>query len=276
VLYQGQYEPRFQLPTKSERDWCRDPFLLRLDVDPVGATGRLARIQLPAVVETARGKTVRMEYDDITGTADLVFPDGRHERTEHNPAGQPTRIVLVTPGALGGTAGDVLLEIVYSTAGRPVRVIYGNGIEGQMVHDEHGRTIRIEYRKGGVLLDSCRLRYDEGGHRAVIQYLGAPARSPIHRLDGRERLVEARMGFPLAPLPDVTASAAQAADVAAARIAAAGAPGAAFRLDDADVRTKVTGLNGGAANVIYVSAKSARDRRRSQCDLLQRRRAPQH
>ena len=210
------------------------------------------------IEETARGKTVLMEYDDITGSTDLVFPDGRRERTEHNPVGQPTRISLVTPGALGGTPGDVLLEIVYSTAGRPVRVIYGNGVEGQLVHDELGRVIRTEYQKGGVLLDSSRLRYDEGGHRAVVQYLGTPARNIVHSFDGHERLVEVRSGFPLAPLPDVTASAAQAADVAAVRIAAASAPGVEFSLDDADVRTKVTGLSGGAADENYVSTNDHR------------------
>ena len=58
-----------------------------------------------------------------------------------------------------------------------MRVTYGNGVEGQLVHDDQDRLIRIEYQKGGVLLDSCRLRYDEGGHRAVVQYLGAPARN---------------------------------------------------------------------------------------------------
>jgi RHS repeat-associated protein len=210
------------------------------------------------VEETARGKTVRMEYDDITGSRDLVFPDGRRERTEHNPTGQPTRIILVTSGALGGTAGDVLIEIVYATTGRPVRVIYGNGVEGQLVYDELDRIIRIEYQKGGTLLDSCRLRYDEGGHRAVVQYLGVPARNLLHRFDGHERLVEARWGFPLAPLPDVTAPAMQVADVGAARIAAAIAPGVEFSLDDADTRTQVTGLNGGAANETYVSANDHR------------------
>ena len=210
------------------------------------------------VEETTRGKTVRMEYDDITGTAELVFPDGRRERTEHNPAGQPTRIVLVTPGTLGGTPGDVLLEIVYSTAGHPVRMLYGNGVEGQLAHDDQGRFIRIDYQKSGVLLDSCRLRYDEDGHRAVVQYLGTPARNLIHRFDGHERLVEARSGFPLAPLPDVTSLAAQAADVAAARIAAIGVPGVAYSLDDADMRTMTTGLNGGAANENYVSTPDHR------------------
>jgi RHS repeat-associated protein len=206
------------------------------------------------IEETARDKTVSMEYDDATGSTDLVFPDGRRERTEHNPPGQPTRIILLTPGSLGGKAGDVLLEIFYSTAGRPVRMTYGNGVEGQLVHDDQGRLIRIEYRKGGVVLDSCRLRYDQGGHRAVVQYLGAPARNLVHSFDGKERLVEAHSGFPLAPLPDATAPAAQVADVTAARIAAAGSPGIAFTLDAADTRTKVTGLNGGAPNETYVSS----------------------
>lgn len=210
------------------------------------------------IEETTRGKTVRMEYDDVTGAEDLVFPDGRRERTEHNAAGQPTRIALVTPGGLGGSAGDVLLEILYSTAGRPARMRYGNGVEGRLAHDNLGRVIRIDYQKGGVLLDSCRLRYDEGGHRAVVQYLGAPARNSVHRFDGRQRLVEARSGFPLAALPDVTAPAAQAADVAAARVAAVVAPGASFSLDGADARTKVTGSNGGAASVNYVSAPDHR------------------
>jgi RHS repeat-associated protein len=210
------------------------------------------------IEETARGKTVRMEFDDTIGSVDLVFPDGRRERTEHNAAGQPTRVVLVTPGDLGGTAGDVLLQIIYSSAGRPARMIYGNGVEGQLVHDDQGRVIRIEYQKAGVVLDSCRLRYDEGGHRALVQYLGAPTRNLLHTFDGKERLVEARSGFPLAPLPDVTAPAGHVADVAAARIAAAKAPGIAFTLDDADTRTKVTGLNGGAPNETYLSGPDHR------------------
>jgi RHS repeat-associated protein len=208
--------------------------------------------------ETARGRTVSIVYDDAAGTEELVFPDGRRERTEYAPSGQPTRVVLVTPGDLGGSPGDVLLEIIYSTAGRPSHVRYGNGVEGQLVHDELGRVIRIEYTKGGVLLDSCRLRYDEGGHRAVVQQLGAPAWNIVYRLDGHERLVEAHSGVPLAPLTDVSSPMAQAADVAAARVVAATAAGVAFTLDDADVRTKLTGLNGGPADQSYTSSNDHR------------------
>lgn len=210
------------------------------------------------IEETARGKTVRMEYDDNTGSADLVFPDGRRERTEHNPMGQPTRITLVTPGALGGTAGEVLLEIGYSPAGRPVQMTYGNGVEGLMVYDDQGRLIRSEYQKDGVILDSCRLRYDANGHCAVVQYLGAPTRNVVHRFDGNERLIEARWGFPQTPLVDAETLAAQADDVAAAWVAAAGAPGVEYSLDDADTRTNITGLNGGAANENYVSGNDHR------------------
>lgn len=204
------------------------------------------------IEETARGKTVRMEYDDAAGTADLIYPDGRRERTESNIAGQPTRIIVMTPGVLGGSAGDVLLEISYSSAGRPVRMEYGNGVEGQLVHDDHDRIVRVEYQAGGALLDSCRMRYDEHGHRALVQYLGAPSRNLVHRFDGAGRLVEARDGFSLAPLPDATAPSVEAADIVSARAAAAAAPGIAYLLDDADARSERKGFNGGAIGEKYV------------------------
>jgi RHS repeat-associated protein len=194
------------------------------------------------IEESARGRIVRMEYDDATGSEDVVYTDGRRERTEHNPAGQPTRIVLIAPGALGGTAGDVLLEILYSTSGLPDRMVYGNGVAAQMARDHHDRVIRLDYHIGGTLLDSCRLRYDDDGHHAVVQYLGAPSRNVVHDFDGDDRLIETRSGFALAALSDATTPAAQAADVLAARAAAAGAPGAAFVLDDADSRLQVVGL----------------------------------
>ena len=147
----------------------------------------------------------------------------------------------------------MLLEITYSTGkdGRST-VIYGNGVEGHLVHDDHDRLIRIEYQKGGVLLDSCRLRYDENGHRALVQYLGAPTRNVVHAFDGAGRLVEARTGFPLAPLPDVAAPSVEASDVAAARVAAAAAPGIAYILDDADARSEDKGFNGGAIGEKYI------------------------
>jgi RHS repeat-associated protein len=212
------------------------------------------------IEETAKGKTVSIEYDDLTGSSDVIFPDGRRERTEHNANDQPTRVVLVTPGELGGAAGEVLLEIVYSTAGRPLRMLYGNGVHSNWAYDDHDRIIRIDYVKGSSLLDSCRIRYDARGHRALTQSLGAPAQNVIGSFDARERLTETQSGFSLPPLADPASMVDQSADIGSAKAtaAAAGAPRTIFTLDGSDTRTQITGLNGGGANVVYGSSKDHR------------------
>jgi RHS repeat-associated protein len=206
--------------------------------------GRLTR-------ETTRGETVSMRYDDLTGAVDLVYPDGRRERTEHNPAGQPTRVSLVAPGSLGGMAGEVLMEVTYATSGRPLRVDHANGVQEHLAHDELGRPVSIEYRHGGTLLSACRTRYDEHGQRALVQYQGPVARNLLHRFDGAGRLVETRTGFALPALPADVTVAAMAADVAAARAAAATAPGVSHLLDDADARTAANGFNGDATATAF-------------------------
>lgn len=183
--------------------------------------------------ETSLGKTVRIDYDDLAGTVDLIFPDGRRERTSHNAAGQPVSVSLISPGALGGISGEMLFEIVYSPAGLPIQLVYGNGIEGLLVYDDHDRVIRIDYLRSGVLLDSCRLRYDVHGHRALIQYLGAPVTNFLHGFDDVARLVEVRSEFPLATLTDSLSPAAQVVDITTARAAAVSAPGVTYALDAA-------------------------------------------
>lgn len=204
------------------------------------------------ISESARGQVVRREYDDATGDEDLIYPDGRRVRTQHNPAGQPTQTVLVTPGPLGGASGDVLLEIVYGTSGLPERVLYGNGVETQLARDDHDRLIRVDHRSGAALLDSCRLRYDQQGHHAFVQYLGAPMRNLLHTFDANDRLIEVRSGFAVPALTDAAAPAAQMVDIGAARAAAASAPGVAFDLDDADARKQAVGVNSAAPTLFYV------------------------
>ncbi len=210
------------------------------------------------VAETVAGQSVTMSYDDVAGTADLVFPDGRREQTELAPDGRPTRIVLANPGALGGTAGDMLLELTYSATGRLAQLTHGNGVVAHLVHDEMGRLIRLDYESGGALLDSCRVRYDADGHRALVQYLGAPADSILHGFDDAGRLVETRWGLGLGPLADAAAPLAQAAYVDAVRVGAGGAPGVAYDLDGGDGRTGVRGINGGSPDLAYVTGADHR------------------
>ena len=210
------------------------------------------------VEETTRGKTVKAEYDDAAGTSDLVFPDGRRERTEYNPRGRPVRITLVTPGDLGGLSGETLLELHYSTAGRLTGQTYANGVVGNLAHDVLGRTIRVDYERAGVQLDSCRVRFDDNGHRAVVQYLGTPANNLLHSFDACGRLTEWRADFALSPLADISDPVAQAGEVAAIALSAPASPGTAFTLDGSDARVKSTELNGGPPGEVYATGPDHR------------------
>ncbi|NTF59396.1 hypothetical protein G6K93_31350 [Agrobacterium rhizogenes] len=90
------------------------------------------------------------------------------------------------------------------------------------------------------------MRFDDKGHRAVVQYLGAPATNLLHRLYACGRLTEWRTTFTLSPLADVRDPVAQAGDVAAIALSAVASPGTAFVLDGADARVKLIGLSGSA------------------------------
>ena len=191
------------------------------------------------IEETSRGQSVALIYDDVTGAVDLVFPDGRRERTDHDPSGRATRVSVVTPGTLGGTAGEVLADIGY--AGRPVTISHSNGVLTTLEYDEPGRLVQIEHASAGEMLDVWRARYDERGRRALVQLAGVPARNTLHRYDASDRLQEARWGFPLANLPDVVSSADHAASIAAATAASAGvSSGESYVLDQADGRQRRT------------------------------------
>jgi RHS repeat-associated protein len=201
--------------------------------------------------ERAFGRTVRIQYDDAAHAVDLVFPDGRRERTTSNSDGLPARVVLATPGVLGGVPGAVLLDIEYEGALRPALFRFGNGIETYLAYDNIGRVVRVEHRRGATIVESSRVRYDERGRRAVVQLGGAPARNTLHTFDRHDRLVQAQWGFPLPELADIRDPAAQSIDIAAAAAAAgAASAGETYMLDPADCRTSQT--NFGGAVTAYV------------------------
>ena len=56
--------------------------------------------------------------------------------------------------------------------------------------------------KDGVVLESCRYRYDARGRRRVAQLQGPPATNRLHAFDARDRLTGVRFGFAAAPLGD--------------------------------------------------------------------------
>jgi YD repeat-containing protein len=206
---------------------------------PDGAVGRRYDSFGRVVHETARGKSVNLHYDDTTGDIDLVYPDGRRERTTHDASGRPTSVRLSTPGKLGGTTGDLLAEIQYIGVGRPSRIAHGNGVITTLAYDHARRLVGIEHARGRLVLDAFRTRYDERGRRAVVQLSGGPSRATVHHFDAADRLSEARSGFPLPDLADVRTAADERAQIVATAAAAAAAPlRETYVLDDADDRTQ--------------------------------------
>lgn len=235
------------------------------------ALGRLVRATLPdgsvacrydslgrLIEEESRGRTVRVSYDDLGGAVDLVFPDGRRERTDHDLSGRPTRVILVHPGSLGGTPGAVLAAMSYAAA--PVSILHANGVRTSLVYDEPGRLVKIEHARAGVTLDACRVRYDDRSRRALVQVAGARARSTLHAFDANDRLRLARWGFALPELPDLPPPASHAATIAAATAAAnTAAMVESYLVDPADSRTqRVRSDSGATATDVYVLAPDHR------------------
>lgn len=197
------------------------------------------------VRESAQGATIRVAYNDLTGDVELEFPDGRRERTQNDTTGRPTRVTLQTPGAaLGGTAGAELATIRY--AAHPVRIGHANGMVTTLMYDRPGRFVGIDHSRAGLRIDGYRARYDERNRRALVQNIGEPTRNTLHTFDCRDRLTDARWGFPFAELPEIPASTDHAAAISEATVAAATAATIeTYVLDQADGRTQRTrGLEG--------------------------------
>lgn len=199
------------------------------------------------VGETSRGKSVSLAYDDTAMTTDLIYPDGRRERTQFDARGRPTGITLVNAGDLGGTLGESLAQIDYSPAGRPLTIRHANGVSAALAYDNAGRMVRMEYTRGGTMLDSYRVNYDGRGRRTVVQILGQPPVNTVHSFDAKSRLREVRTGFPLPPMSDAGSAADHALAISAARTAAATSSTVeTYKLNAADSRIERVRLTGGA------------------------------
>ncbi len=204
------------------------------------------------VLETTNGKSVAFDYDDLSGFVDLVFPDGRRERTVLDQAGRPIRVELVTAGSQGGLVGEKLVQVTYRGARRPGSVLHSNGVSTSLVYDDPGRMIRIEHGRGGVSLESYRTRMDERGRRAIVQYTGPPARTLFHDFDRVDRLRGVYWGFPFPALADVTAASDHAPAISTAAGAAGGAPSKeSYQLDEADGRKERVRVGGPAGTTVY-------------------------
>lgn len=191
------------------------------------------------VSEASMGATVATAYTDDAGTEEVTYPDGRRERSVRDVGGRITDIELTAPGALGGSAGDVLARFFYAGRERPSRCLYGNGARDTYLYDDATRLTGVEVVADGAPVETVRTWHDARGRRAVTGFGAVPAANTRHRFDAGDRLTEARWGFPV-PTGLPPAAPADQADAAAAFDAAASgaAPGQTYELTDADDRVR--------------------------------------
>jgi RHS repeat-associated protein len=202
--------------------------------------GRLAR-------EIRAGKIASLVYDDLAGSVDLIFPDGRRERTELDLLERPTRIWLVSTGnILDVPAGTDLLGISYTGSRRLGQIQLGNGVQETLVYDDSLRLVRVEYSLAGETIEEFRYRYDARNRRRVVMRHGPPEGTRVHAFDISDRVSELRERVDISFEGDPWLQSEHDADIAAADAAAA-ARWETFKLDPADSLLLRTRMNGASA-----------------------------
>ena len=163
-------------------------------VQAYDALGRLAS-------ETHAGATVGWDLDDIAGTADLSYPDGRVDRYGLDVLGRVERIELRTLGipaatGVGLAAGETLARYEYTGPGRVARRTLANGCVTDYHYDQGRRLAAIEHRDGAAaLLARDDYVHDADGARRFAGTSPVPGASALARDDPLQRLTGFSEGF---------------------------------------------------------------------------------
>lgn len=193
--------------------------------------GRLVR-------ETSDGAALEMFYDDLAGTRERRWPDGRIERMLTNLNGKVVQLSRTAAGTLG-SGGPTLATLVPSGIAHFGSATLPGGITQSAQYDARKRVTELRCDLGGAAVVRAAYRYDARSRRRVeIVSSGAlPLRQ--YRYDARDRLTESSEGFAAALAPADT----QPEHDAAIAVIDAGAQASTrvlgFDYNSADARTRM-------------------------------------
>lgn len=200
-------------------------------------SSRVFDSQSRLVQETSNGTSFDLFFDDLTGTMERHWPDGRHETVTTNLNGVPTRIERTATGSLG--AGPALLGTFtpYGLRNFGTAQLLG-GVDAAAVYDRRKRIVQISYQKSGAVLDQVDYRYDSRNRKRISLLHGIPAQVRYYEFDSRDRIVGAAEGFAAPVLGPSDTQAQHDADILNFASAAASAPlERGFAYDNSDART---------------------------------------
>jgi RHS repeat-associated protein len=192
--------------------------------------GRLIR-------EALNGSALELFYNDVSGTRDRRWPDGRLERLNTDLNERVTSIRRMAAGALGSGPAN-LAEVSYSGLRHFESATLSQQVTQSAVYDARKRVVDLTCDMGGVMVTRARYAYDARSRRRaeLIETNSAQLRSYIY--DNRDRLVASAAGF-VAALGLSDTQAQHDTVIAAVDAAAAGAPRQfGYDYDTADNRTR--------------------------------------
>lgn len=206
--------------------------------------GRLVRESRDAVALEA-------SYDDLAGTVDRRWPDGRVERITSDANGFPTQVERVAAGALGND-GPAVAALVPSGPARVAVTTLQATVVAAATYDTAGRPTRFKYDQPGGPIEAFDYRFDSVGRRRFEQAT-EQGEVRLWTFDTIDRVSEVAEGFtpPLAGLPPVDQAAADADITLAIAASAAATEGQQLTYDAGDERRTLTPLGAAATAYTY-------------------------
>jgi RHS repeat-associated protein len=190
------------------------------------------------LTEKTLGATIDCVYDDVLGTVEKTWPDGRKEKLSHNLNGVLTTIEETASGLLG--SGHSL--IASFKASGPVafgEASYQGGLSLANTYDERKRLTEIAMT-GGTIHETVKYRYNIAGLKKVEAILGQNPKISYFEFDNKYRLLTTKDSFTVS-IPNAVTQAEHNTAITTVMLAAAGAPHTEnFLYNAADSRIKYT------------------------------------
>ncbi|MGF1481958.1 MAG: RHS repeat-associated core domain-containing protein [Cyanophyceae cyanobacterium] len=198
--------------------------------------GRLIR-------ETNHGLDLELVYNDLAGTVERHWSDGRRELLQTNLNGIGVRLTRTASGRLG-SGGDELGTFVPSGERHFGTATLQGGLVVNAEYDHRKRLTGLYYATASTTLANLSYRYDARSRCRVEQVATMPTQLRYYQFDARDRLIEAAEGFAV-EIADAAIQSEHDAAIAAVQAAATAATRRlTFDYDAADARTRYqeTGL----------------------------------